>query len=570
MPYFSTDQVDAAIEYLVNSTHSTLTSLLAMWRAQAPVKGDGAPISFGSRQENSLLDDFFAPDGAPESHPFYIPFHQNQGKSRWRDRNYAGSSLQRQRTGLREIFLQDGADRTKWSLASGYVQELLAAPQKALGKPPIALSALAAFMLRDRDLPSMAAAVEMIVEELHLDRDGLIGNNAATSLFTKDDTPRIGNPSEPSKLSTKDLLEVLAKHSPAPAMAGAPTVAGNEPASSPVVDTEMIDASWEFDPALLEDLGSLKGLHGPAFSAAAALRRGKHVIFVGPPGTGKTSLAERLCQAAEIPFATVTATDQWTTFETIGGYFQLPTDDSSTAERLDFLPGLMVESIAAGRCLIVDELNRADMDKAFGELFTLLTGQSVTLPFRMRTAKGFNRIRLMTKPGLVESDVHGIGVPPWWRLIGAMNDADKGGIRRLSQAFKRRFSMVIVPLPSPDVYRDVLTAAAEGAGAPLEAPMEQFRDILIDLFATPGAGFGSVGHPMGPAIPLSMIAGAASEWALDPQRPVSAVLNSVLETDVASLLSTASTKTGDILGMVSAHVQDVSRFEAAVATWSGR
>jgi len=35
----------------------------------------------------------------------------------------------------------------------------------------------------------------------------------------------------------------------------------------------------------------------------------------------------------------------------------------------------------ANNLLVIDELNRADIDKAFGQLFTLLSGQSVQLPY---------------------------------------------------------------------------------------------------------------------------------------------------------------------------------------------
>jgi MoxR-like ATPase len=568
MSYFSDAQIDRALTYLKGATHTTLTSLLALWRADAPVAGTGASIPFGARQENQLLSEYFAPEGGPPSHPFYVPFHADQGKSRWRDRGYAGSSLQRQRKDTEEIFEQDASDRKRWSLAPGYVQAILAKP---FGQPPISLPALAAWLFRGRDFSTLQEAVDTLIDEFKLDRDGLIGTAGSSSVFTRADLAQVDSPKASQPVDPGSLLALLASHSPPPATSDAVADdAGGSINAPSVIDPDLLEGSWDFDLQRLEALGTLEGLYEQAFSAAAALRRGKHVIFVGPPGTGKTTLAEHLCQAAEIPYATASATDQWTTFETIGGYFPMPSGESGTEERLDFLPGLMLDAIQTKRCLIVDELNRADMDKAFGELFTLLTGQSVTLPFRMRTPTGFHRIRLMPKPGLVEADVHGIGVPSWWRLLGAMNDADKGGIKRLSTAFKRRFATVVVPLPDSGTYTSVLRTAAEAAAVPDEAPFEQLVDILVEMFATAGSGFASIGHPMGPAIPLSMIKAAAAEWTMDASRSLETVLNSILETDVASIIATTPQRLGDAVGLVQQHIQGTERFERAMETWTGR
>jgi hypothetical protein len=565
MPYFSEAQIESALDYLKGATHTSLTSLLAMWRSEVPVKGTGPSVPFGATAENQLLKDFFEPEGGPPSHPYYVPFHGDQGKSRWRDNAYAGRSLQRQRQDARDIFEQDPAVNKNWWLAKDYVQAIIG---KSLGKSPISLPALAAWMLRERAFVDLTEAVDTLITELKLNRDGLIGTTQ-NCVLTKDDVAQIGNPQAVAQVDQQALLAILAARSSLPASTPTPGT-GSASGASAVINPDVLDANWNFDRSRLEDLGSLQGLYEQAFSAAAALRRGKHVIFVGPPGTGKTTLAEHLCHAAEIPFATASATDQWTTFETIGGYFPMPTEDSGTQERLDFLPGIMLDAIQTRRCLIVDELNRADMDKAFGELFTLLTGQAVTLPFRTRTDAGFKRIRLMPKAGLTESDIHGIGVPAWWRLIGAMNDADKGGIKRLSQAFKRRFSTIVVPLPAPDIYKEILEAAVTKTAVPRGVPMDQLLAILIELFATDGAGFSSIGHPMGPAIPLSMIGGAASEWELDPSRSLEVVLNSILETDVASLVATTPQRLNDVVQLVRQHIQDTARFERALETWTGR
>lgn len=304
-----------------------------------------------------------------------------------------------------------------------------------------------------------------------------------------------------------DVLELYFGQNLPPKAADALTTAASpapEPASQPSANLD-----WEAARDA-QVLGGLLGVEGPYQQALAALEAGKHVVFFGPPGVGKTELAEQVCRALAVPYDTATATSDWSTFDTIGGYLPAPSlDGGVVTEPLDFSFGLVTEALRGDRWLVLDELNRADIDKAFGEMFTLLGGgnKSIRLPFRKRQADGsYKRVSLGATSASTPNDMV-IGIPSSWRLIGTMNTADKASLYQLSFAFMRRFAFVFVDTPPHEDYAALIERASASLITYNDDSFAEFiSSSLKRLFASDSdKSLRSIGIPIGPALPLDII-----------------------------------------------------------------
>lgn len=173
----------------------------------------------------------------------------------------------------------------------------------------------------------------------------------------------------------------------------------------------------------------------------AALKAGKkHLMFYGPPGTGKTTLSQLVAGTLHDAYAMITGSADWTSQDVIGGY--QPVGEG----KVKFIPGVLLQNF--DRPLIIDELNRCDIDKVIGPLFTVLSEQKTTLPYRTDISDAGSAAYVILpkpKPGAA---AHEFVPKPGWRIIASINSIDKAALYQMSFALTRRFGWIYVDVPN--------------------------------------------------------------------------------------------------------------------------
>lgn len=202
------------------------------------------------------------------------------------------------------------------------------------------------------------------------------------------------------------------------------------------------------------------------------LRTADNLILFGPPGTGKTHRMQAMIKSAyddgqDVDFVTFHPSYSYEDF--VGGLRPVSVNSGAgvavTFQKGPFLKLCEKAHAAPSQqfTLFIDEINRANVAKVFGELITLIEPSKRVIAGSMPHEDG----AWVTLPGIENP----LGVPDNLNIVATMNTADRS-VALMDIALRRRFRFEeLAPLP------DVIEPAVIGS-VDLRALLRRLNDRL--------------------------------------------------------------------------------------------
>ena len=265
---------------------------------------------------------------------------------------------------------------------------------------------------------------------------------------------------------------------------------GTELSIEPMADPPLAMPSKEdLDSAVVEIRKKLIIDDNVVRQIVANLVAGKHVLLAGPIAAGKTHLATLVSKLVWKSFnngyysEVATATSEWTTQDVIGGIY--PKLDQNGSVQYSIQKGWVTDTVwqnwgivggslarvnhsrdgvdYRGVWLVIDEFNRANIDRAFGELFTALEYKMLKYPTTRNDARADQ-----------------VPIPKDYRIIATLNTFDKHFLFKLSDALKRRFAYIELLPPSREKAEEEKYYVVSRGLEDLPAVPELAKKIVLD------------------------------------------------------------------------------------------
>jgi 5-methylcytosine-specific restriction protein B len=212
------------------------------------------------------------------------------------------------------------------------------------------------------------------------------------------------------------------------------------------------------------------------------------VVLYGPPGTGKTRAALQVAdrwraEHGDDSVVLTTFHPSYSYEDFVEGWRPEPT--AAATGGFDLKAGVFLEAVKAALSnadrpvlLLIDEINRGDVARIFGELITFIEHDKRGIEFTTAQDRHAKK-----------------HVPANLFVLGTMNTADKS-ISLLDVALRRRFAFIPCP-PEPAVLVNTTEWLGAVDGIPLDALLIELNDRLAqhDIEADRQIGHALLGIP---------------------------------------------------------------------------
>ncbi|MDS3856924.1 AAA family ATPase [Staphylococcus hominis] len=191
----------------------------------------------------------------------------------------------------------------------------------------------------------------------------------------------------------------------------------------------------------------------------------KQIIYFGAPGTGKSYLLNKNAEPFKDKYRRITFHPNIMYSDLVGTFKPFPTQNSQTPITYEYIPGTLIKTLIDALTnpqtpylLIIEEINRANVSAAFGDMFQLLDrnedGEStypidVNEDLKLYLDKIKNNTKYSHEASLAieETIKNGLKFPSNLYIWATMNSADQG-VMPLDTAFKRRWNFKYISIDS--------------------------------------------------------------------------------------------------------------------------